>query len=171
MELWYDWQKQAPEVFNKKSCSQKFGNINRKTSVLESLFHKVGELQACIFIKTKLQHRCFSAAKFLQNIDFEERLHTKAPELILRSDCLKFCFWTVAFKTILTLEYVHMRSEMNSNWYEISFWLKISIRCSVSSLFVFTWIEVKWNSKQYGFHIVHFDQNEISNRHEIFMWT
>ena len=64
-----------------------------------------------------------------------------------------------------------MRSEMNSNWYEISFRLKISLRCSVSPLLVFTWIEAKWNSNWYGFHIGHFDRNEISNRHEIFMWT
>ena len=31
---------------------------------------------------------------------------------------------------------------------------------SVSSLLVFTWIEAKWNSKQYGFHIGHFYKNE-----------
>ena len=57
-----------------------------------------------------------------------------------------------------------MRGEMNSNRYEISFRLKISLRCSVSSLLVFTWIEAKWNSKRYGFHIGHFDRNEISFR-------
>ena len=61
-------------------------------------------------------------------------------------------------------EYVHIRNEMNSNRYEISFRLKISLRCSVSSLLVFTWIEAKWNSKRYGFHIGHFDRNEISFR-------
>ena len=64
-----------------------------------------------------------------------------------------------------------MRDEMNSTGYETLFWLKISLQCSGSSLLVFTWIEAKWNSKQYGFHIGHFDQNEISNRHEILMWT
>ena len=37
-----------------------------------------------------------------------------------------------------------MRGEMNSNRYEISFRLKISLRCSVSSLLVFRWIEAKW---------------------------
>ena len=57
------------------------------------------------------------------------------------------------------------RREMNSNQYEVSFWLKISIRCSVSSLFVFSWIEVKWNSKRYRFRIGYFDW------HEIFTWT
>ena len=60
------------------------------------------------------------------------------------------------------LEYVHMRGEINSNPREISFQLKISLLCSVSSLLVFIWIEVKWNSKWYGFHIGHFDQNENS---------
>ena len=64
-----------------------------------------------------------------------------------------------------------MRGEMNSNWYEISFQLKVSFRCSVSSLLVYTWIETKWNSNRYGFHIRHLDRNEISNRHEISMLT
>ena len=69
------------------------------------------------------------------------------------------------------LEYVHMRGEMNSNRYEISIRLKISLPCSVNSLLVFTWIETKWYSRRYGFHIGHFDRNEISNWHGIFMWT
>ena len=42
----------------------------------------------------------------------------------------------------------------------------------LSQLFaVSTWIEAKWNWNQYGFHIGHFNLNEISNRHEILMWT
>ena len=53
---------------------------------------------------------------------------------------------------------------MNSSQYETSFRLKISLRCSVNSLLVFPWIEAKWNSKRYGFHIGHFDINEISFR-------
>ena len=32
----------------------------RKTSVLESLFNKVADLQDCNVIKMRLQHRCFS---------------------------------------------------------------------------------------------------------------
>ena len=69
------------------------------------------------------------------------------------------------------LQYVHMRGEMNSNRYETSFRLKISLQCSVSSLLVFTWIEAKWNSKSYGFHIGNFDRNDVSNWHGISMWT
>ena len=57
-----------------------------------------------------------------------------------------------------------MRDEMNSNRYEILFRLKISLRCQVGSLLVFTRIEVKRNSKLYRFHIGHFDRNEISFR-------
>ena len=55
--------------------------------------------------------------------------------------------------------------------HEISFRLKVSIWCSVNSLLVFTCIGAKWNSNWYGFHIGHFDRNEISNQYEIFMWT
>ena len=38
-------------------------------------------------------------------------------------------------------------------------WGLISVEnlTSVSFLRVFTWIELKWNSKRYGFHIGHFD--------------
>ena len=35
-------------------------------------------------------------------------------------------------------EYVQMRGKMNSTGYEILFWLKISLQCSLSSLLVFT---------------------------------
>ena len=83
----------------KKSCSQKFRNIHRKTPVLESLFH---ELQACNFIKKRLQRRCFPIAKFLRNTYFKEHLLTAASKLTLRSDCFELCFWTVASKAILT---------------------------------------------------------------------
>ena len=63
-----------------------------------------------------------------------------------------------------------MRRKMNSNHYEISFWLKISLWCSVSSLLGFILIKAKWNSNRCGFHIGNFGRNDISNRYEIFMW-
>ena len=50
-------QKQPPEVFFKKSCSLKLRNIYRKTPVLGSLFNR--GLQACNYIKRRLQHWCF----------------------------------------------------------------------------------------------------------------
>ena len=34
-------------------------NIHRKTPLIESLYHKVAELQASNFIKKRLQNRCF----------------------------------------------------------------------------------------------------------------
>ena len=61
-DVWFYFEmleKQSLEVFYKKICSQKFPNIHRKTSVLESLFNKVAGLQACNFIKKRYQHRCF----------------------------------------------------------------------------------------------------------------
>ena len=39
---------------------------------------------------------------------------------------------------IIALEYVHIRGETKSNCHAISFQLKISLPCSVSSLHVFT---------------------------------
>ena len=62
---------------------------------------------------------------------------------------------------LVTLRVSSHERPMNSNRYGISFRLKISLQCSVSSLLVFTWAEAKWNSKRYGLHIGHFDQNEF----------
>ena len=61
-------QKQPPEVFCKKRCSQKFHNIHSKAPVLEFLFNKVIGLQGCNFIKKKFHHICFRAkfATFLR---------------------------------------------------------------------------------------------------------
>ena len=56
---WHDQQKQPPEVFCKKRCSQKFRKFRRKTPMLEGL-------QA--LLKKRLQHRYFPVkfAKFLR---------------------------------------------------------------------------------------------------------
>ena len=56
----FQFQKQSPDVFYRKSCSKKFRNIHRKTSVLG--------FKTCNFLKKRLQHRCFSmnVAKFLR---------------------------------------------------------------------------------------------------------
>ena len=58
-------------IFFKSShrrCSIKFRKIYREAPVLESLFNKVAELEACTFIKKRLQHWCFSVniAKLLR---------------------------------------------------------------------------------------------------------
>ena len=54
--------------FSIKTLLLRFYNILRKILVFESLFNEVAGLQACNFIKKKLQHRCFpvNIAKFLR---------------------------------------------------------------------------------------------------------
>ena len=42
-------QKQPPEVFYRKSCSEKFRNIHRKTFVLESPFNRLAGFKTCCF--------------------------------------------------------------------------------------------------------------------------
>ena len=51
-----------------KTCSEKFRYIHRETPVLEFLFNKVVDVQACNFIKNRLQHRYFpvNIAQFLR---------------------------------------------------------------------------------------------------------
>ena len=56
--------------------------------MLESIFHKVADLQAYNFMKWRLQHWCFPVAKFLWNTYYEEHLSTAAFELTLCSDSL-----------------------------------------------------------------------------------
>ena len=73
VEAYVQFQKQPPAVFCKKSCSLKFRKFHRKTPVLESLFNKVAGLQACKFIKKRLQYRCFreyrgSFIQYVRNI-------------------------------------------------------------------------------------------------------
>ena len=48
-----------PEVFYKKAVIKNFAKLCRKTPVLEPLFNKVAGLQACNFIKNKIQQICF----------------------------------------------------------------------------------------------------------------
>ena len=52
-------QKQPLEVICKIAVLKKIRKFHGKKPVLESLFNKV-EAWACIFIKKRFQHRCFS---------------------------------------------------------------------------------------------------------------
>ena len=52
-------QKQPPETFYEKGCSQKFHKIHRKTPVPKSLFNKIGGLRPAILLKKRLWHKCF----------------------------------------------------------------------------------------------------------------
>ena len=59
-------QKQPPDVFFKRIGALKnFLDFSGK-HLLESIFNKVAALQACIFIKKRLKHKCFpvNIAKF-----------------------------------------------------------------------------------------------------------
>ena len=52
------FQKQSPNVFCKKGVLKNFANFTGK-HMFKSLFKEVAGLQACMFIKKRLQHRCF----------------------------------------------------------------------------------------------------------------
>ena len=75
-------QKQPFANVFQNRCYQKFRNIHRKTSMLESVFNKVEGLKTCDFIKMRLQHTCFpvNTAKFLRTTFFTEHLRTTASE-------------------------------------------------------------------------------------------
>ena len=80
-------QKQPPEMFCTKRCSEKFRKFQRKPAVLESL-------PACNFVKKRLQHKSFYVkfAKFLQNITeyVTEHLRKNASKEKFREETLMF---------------------------------------------------------------------------------
>ena len=79
-----------PEVFYKKSCSQKFPNTHKKAPVLKSLLNKVADHKPLLE-----RDKCFPTQMFSceyreisKKIYFEEHLRTAASEVTLGSDCL-----------------------------------------------------------------------------------
>ena len=55
-----------------------FANLTGKHLCWESVFNKVAGLQACNFVKKRLQHRCYLVkfSKFLRTLFFTEHLLT-----------------------------------------------------------------------------------------------
>ena len=92
------------ELFCKKRV-QKFCKFHRKTPVLKSLFTKVVGLNACNFIKARLQHRYFIAkfTKFLRPLIWNLRTNTSE---------IRSCTWTVLLDNLQNLHFwlklVHM---------------------------------------------------------------
>ena len=64
------------QIFLKVGALKNFRKIHRETPLLESLFNKVVSLQACNFIKKRLQHRRFALniAKFLRKTFYRTSL-------------------------------------------------------------------------------------------------
>ena len=83
-------QKQQPEIFCVKRCSQKLYKIRRKTPMQESLFNKVGGLKPATLLKKRLLHRCFSVnfVKFLRTL-FSQ--NTFGRLLLLLGRFMQFC--------------------------------------------------------------------------------
>ena len=74
-----------------------------KTPVLESLFNKIADLQACIFIKRRLLDRClpenfakFSRTSILNNI--WKRLLRLIPRIRMRLRMTRLCLFGKAFQ-------------------------------------------------------------------------
>ena len=78
-----------------------------------------------------------------------------------------FHIWLGVFR--IFLEHVYMRTEENSNRFDISLQDKVSRRCKVTSLSTFTRLRAAWNSPRCKFHFSQIDQSEISNRSEFSM--
>ena len=77
-------QKQPPEVCCKKRYSAKFLKFYKKTTVLESLINKAEDLQACNFIKKRLQHRFFTVNMIHADIGCSKKLSLRG---LLSTQC------------------------------------------------------------------------------------
>ena len=68
LKLFFFCQKQPPETFYEKGCSQKFHKIHRKIPVPESLFNKIAGLRPTILLKKRLWQKRFPVnfANFLR---------------------------------------------------------------------------------------------------------
>ena len=65
-------QKQPPEVFCKKKCSEKFAKFTGKYLCQSLVFNKIAGLRSATFLKKRLRHRCF--CEISKNIFFIEHL-------------------------------------------------------------------------------------------------
>ena len=89
------------------------------------------------------------------------------PRILHLRNCWNFR--GMVFTRLQPYEHVYMRPKVNSNRFEISLRRNISLRCQVTLLLAFTWVQAKWNSLRRKFHFGHFDRSEISNHSEFFM--
>ena len=100
-------QKQPPEVFYKKSCSENVAIFSGK-HLRWSLFLTKLQAHACNFIKKRLQHRCFpvNIAKFLREPTLKnicERLLLYFTTVFLLWDQDQILFLTLFFISLLFL--------------------------------------------------------------------
>ena len=91
-----------------KGCPQKFRNIHRTTTVLESLFNKVADLQGCNFFKKRLQHRCFPVnCNLFKNSYSEEHLRrtTSVLNQFFRTTSFKRSYFRTVYLIYLFLNF------------------------------------------------------------------
>ena len=96
----------------------------------------------------------------IQHPACRKNCHTKLPA----PTTWRKLHWNKSVTTKVCLEDVYMSPEVNLNRFEISLRGKISVRCQVTSLLAFTWVQAKWNSLR-----CKFDRSEISNCSELSM--
>ena len=74
------FQKQPPEVFYRKSYSEKFRDIYKKTPALESPFNRLAGFKTCNFFLKKKPTQGFSCERYkvFKNTYFEENFQTTA---------------------------------------------------------------------------------------------
>ena len=82
-------------------------NIKELLHITDKNSHQMCSIKKSVlknFAIFTVKNQCYSNAGvfLLRNLKKKNSILKNASELTLGSDCVKLCFWTVAFKTILT---------------------------------------------------------------------
>ena len=78
--------------------------------------------------------------------------NTNSHYLLLITTIIPLCNSKISLIFLWGQEHVYTRLEVNSNQFGISIWDRVSLRCDVTSLSAFTWIQAEWNLHWCKFH-------------------
>ena len=127
-------------MFRENSCSSEFCNIRSKIPVLESLFSKVADLQACNFIKKRLRQMYFP-------VNIEKFLRTPSLKNICERLLLKIVRSIFLCVIMMSLCALLLKAATGS--------------CSVKKVFLGVFSSKHWRSPEYY---------NLSFRKELFCW-
>ena len=83
--------------------------------------------------------------------------------LLLLATCISPSLFSEFCTTLIRLWARLHETRIEFNWFKIYLLGKISLRCKVTSLLVFTWLQAKWNSLWCKFHFSQIDRTTFQS--------
>ena len=71
--------------------------------------------------------------------------NTNSHYLLLNTTIIPLCNSKISLIFLWGQEHVYTRLKVNSNQFGISIWDRVSLRCDLTALSAFTWIQAEWN--------------------------